>query len=68
MSASLENSYAASQRSAAAALEERRAELSAQEANIADARVRFDAERLVSFYDELLAPQVHSRLAGDRVI
>ncbi|EPS98734.1 hypothetical protein FOMPIDRAFT_1164819 [Fomitopsis schrenkii] len=64
MSASLENSYAASQRSAAAALEERRAELSAQEANIADARVRFDAERLVSFYDELLAPQVADAIAS----
>ena len=59
MVASLESSYAAAERSAAAALEQRRAELSAQEADIADARVRFDAERLVDFYEELLAPQVH---------
>lgn len=59
MSASLENSYAATERSAAAALEQQRTELSAQEADIADARVRFDAERLVSFYQELLTPEVH---------
>ncbi|KAI0732861.1 hypothetical protein C8Q72DRAFT_70078 [Fomitopsis betulina] len=58
MSASLENSYAATERSAAAALEQQRTELSAQEADIADARVRFDAERLVSFYQELLTPEV----------
>ena len=60
MLASLESSFAAAERSAAAALEQRRAELSAQEVDIADARVRFDAERLVNFYEELLAPQVRS--------
>ena len=59
MSASLANAYAAAERSAAEALEQRRAELSAQEADIADARVRFDAERLLNFYEELLAHEVH---------
>ncbi|KZT66047.1 hypothetical protein DAEQUDRAFT_730816 [Daedalea quercina L-15889] len=64
MSATLENSYAAAQRSAAAALEQRRVELSEEEADIADARVRFDAERLIDFYDELMTPQVASAVAA----
>lgn len=58
MSAKLESSYAGAKLAAAAAIEQRRAELSADEADIADARVRFEAERLIAFYEELMAPHV----------
>ncbi|TFY67645.1 hypothetical protein EVJ58_g1486 [Rhodofomes roseus] len=68
MSATLESSYEAAERAATAALEQRRAELSVEEADMADARVRFEAERLIAFYEELMAPQVPRSLPEARII
>ena len=39
--------------SAQVALKVRRQELAAEEADIADSRVRYEAERMLDFYDEL---------------
>ncbi len=47
---------------ARAALDTRRNELAAEEADIAESRVRFEAERLVDFYDKLGDRQVSNML------
>ena len=51
-----------SNNAARAVLDTRRNELAAEEADIAESRVRFEAERLVDFYDELGDRQVSNTL------
>ncbi|KZT05550.1 uncharacterized protein LAESUDRAFT_655664 [Laetiporus sulphureus 93-53] len=53
MSSTLETSFEASKQAANKELQARAVELSAEETNIADARIRFEAERLLDFYEEL---------------
>jgi hypothetical protein len=45
------------------ALERRAKELSQEEADLADRRIRFETERIVAFYDELSTAKVHQFLA-----
>ena len=53
MTSSLEEELKRSGDSAQVALKVRRQELAAEEADIADSRVRYEAERMLDFYDEL---------------
>ena len=53
MGSTLEDELASSRSLAQAALEHREHELKEEESDIADSRVRYDAERLLEFYDEL---------------
>ena len=53
MTSSLEAELKRSGDSAQVALKVRRQELAAEEADIADSRVRYEAERMLDFYDEL---------------
>ena len=53
MTSSLEEELKRSCDSAQVALKVRRQELAAEEADIADSRVRYEAERMLDFYDEL---------------
>ena len=62
MTSTLEAQFTKSRDTACAALEARSDELAAEEADIAESRVRFEAERLVDFYDELGDRQVGTTL------
>ena len=52
MSSTLEDELASARSLAHAALKQKENELKAEESDIADSRVRYDAERLLEFYDE----------------
>ena len=54
----LQDRLGSSRATALAALESRKHELDVEEADIAESRVRYEAERLVDFYDELLDKKV----------
>jgi len=60
MTTTLTRRFESSKQAAKAALEDRAQQQSAEEADIADARVRLEAERLLDFYDELSDPVLSS--------
>ncbi|KAI0722362.1 hypothetical protein C8T65DRAFT_564729 [Cerioporus squamosus] len=64
MTSGLEEELKKSDKAAHAALEMRRKELAAEEADIADSRIRYEAERMVDFYDELSDRKVAEEVAG----
>ena len=53
MSSTLEDELASSRALARRALEHKQNDLNTEESDITDSRVRYDAERLLEFYDEL---------------
>ncbi|KAH9899553.1 hypothetical protein C8Q73DRAFT_743465 [Cubamyces lactineus] len=63
MGSTLEDELASSRSLAQAALEHREHELKEEESDIADNRVRYDAERLLEFYDELQDVKVANEVA-----
>ncbi|KAH9948784.1 hypothetical protein B0H21DRAFT_214254 [Amylocystis lapponica] len=62
MSSTLETHLNTATRAAHSALEARAKELATDEADIADSRIRFEAERLLDLYEELANPAVASDL------
>lgn len=65
MSSTLETSFEASKQAANKELQARAVELSAEETNIADARIRFEAERLLDFYEELMDSSARTLFLDD---
>ncbi|KAI1796094.1 hypothetical protein LXA43DRAFT_988311 [Ganoderma leucocontextum] len=63
MTSTLDVEFMKSKNAAREALDTRRNELAAEEADIAESRIRFEAERLVDFYDELVDRQVAEEVA-----
>ncbi|KAI0355301.1 hypothetical protein OH77DRAFT_1403237 [Trametes cingulata] len=53
MTSTLDDELSSSRLVARAALENKQAELTAEEQDIAESRVRYEAERVLNFYDEL---------------
>ncbi|KAI0677248.1 hypothetical protein C8Q78DRAFT_1001857 [Trametes maxima] len=53
MTSTLEDGLASASNAAQASLERKQNSLNAEEADIAESRVRYEAERLLNFYDEL---------------
>ncbi|KAI0638488.1 hypothetical protein C8Q77DRAFT_1048857 [Trametes polyzona] len=64
MTSSLEEGLLSGRLTAQDALAKRQAELDAEEADIADSRVRYEAERLLDFYDELGDAKVAEEVAS----
>ncbi|KAI0776155.1 hypothetical protein BD413DRAFT_526869 [Trametes elegans] len=64
MASTLDETLEFGRTSARVALERRQDELEADEADIADSRVRYEAERLLEFYDELCDMKVAEELAA----
>ncbi|TBU41469.1 hypothetical protein BD309DRAFT_898092 [Dichomitus squalens] len=63
MASTLEVEFENAENIARATLNTRRDELAAEEADIAESRVRFEAERLIQFYDELGDREVADEIA-----
>ncbi|EMD40537.1 hypothetical protein CERSUDRAFT_111137, partial [Gelatoporia subvermispora B] len=64
MTRSLQDCYSASEKIALDALNTRAQELETEETDIADSRTRFEAERLLDFYDELCSPEMAAEAPG----
>lgn len=60
MTSTLEDELGKARKAAQIALEARKEELDAEEADIAESRVRVESERLLDFYDELDGKKVSS--------
>ncbi|KAI0331320.1 hypothetical protein GY45DRAFT_1249095 [Cubamyces sp. BRFM 1775] len=63
MSSTLEDELASARSLAHAALKQKENELKAEESDIADSRVRYDAERLLEFYDEFHDVEIAKEVA-----
>lgn len=58
MTSTVEEGLSSGRAAAQGALKKRREELDAEETDIAESRVRYEAERLLDFYDELNGTKV----------
>ena len=65
MASSLEHELGRARTVTSAALETMKSELVTEEADIAESRVRYEAERLVDFYDELADKKVCNAIHSD---
>ena len=65
MTSSLKAEFGRAKATARAALDTKRNELTIEEADIAEGRVRFETERLIRFYDDLGDKQVGTTLFPD---